>query len=57
MAINLGGGLGNLATGALYDLRGPRQLFLLAALGEVLPILVVLGARHRLRAALPTRPG
>jgi MFS transporter, PPP family, 3-phenylpropionic acid transporter len=57
MAINLGGGLGNLATGALYDLSGPRQLFLLAALGEVLPLLVVLGARHRLRAALPTRPG
>jgi MFS family permease len=56
MAINLGGGLGNLATGALYDLSGPRKLFLLAALGEVLPILVVLGARHRLRAALPNRP-
>lgn len=57
MAINLGGGLGSLATGALYDLTGPRKLFLLAAMGEVLPILVVLGARHRLRAALPTPPG
>jgi predicted MFS family arabinose efflux permease len=57
MSINLGGALGNLATGGLYDLSGPRRLFLLAALGEMLPLLVVLGARHRLRAALPTRPG
>jgi PPP family 3-phenylpropionic acid transporter len=49
MSINLGGALGSLVTGALYDARGPRTLFLLAALGEALPLIVVLRARHRLR--------
>jgi MFS family permease len=53
MSINLGGAVGNLATGMLYDVSGPRKLFLLAAVGEVLPLLVVLRARHALRAAVP----
>jgi PPP family 3-phenylpropionic acid transporter len=53
MSINLGAAGGNLATGALYDVSGPRKLFLLAAIGEVLPLLVVLRARHHLRAAVP----
>jgi PPP family 3-phenylpropionic acid transporter len=44
MAINAGGAIGNLATGALYDALGPRTLFLLAAAGEILPLAVVLRA-------------
>jgi PPP family 3-phenylpropionic acid transporter len=54
MSINLGGAIGNLSTGALYDMSGPRTLFLLAAIGEGFPLLVVLRARHHLRAAIPT---
>ncbi len=54
MSINLGGAIGNLTTGALYDVSGPRTLFLLAAIGEGFPLLVVLRARHHLRAAIPT---
>jgi MFS transporter, PPP family, 3-phenylpropionic acid transporter len=57
MSINLGGAIGNLVTGALYDVSGPRTLFLLAAIGEVLPLLVVLRARHHLRAAMPNARG
>ena len=53
MSINLGAAGGNLATGVLYDAAGPRKLFLLAAVGEVLPLLVVLRARHHLRRAVP----
>jgi PPP family 3-phenylpropionic acid transporter len=53
MSINLGGAAGNLATGVLYDTIGPRTLFLWAAAGQVLPLVVVLRARHHLRAALP----
>jgi len=53
MSINLGAAGGNLATGVLYDVSGPRKLFLLAAIGEVLPLLVVLRARHHLRRAVP----
>jgi len=47
MAINVGGAAGNLAVGRLYDSAGPSTLFALAAAGEVLPLLVVLYARHR----------
>ena len=45
MAINVGGTIGNLGTGALYDAAGPRALFLMAAAGELLPLAVVLRAR------------
>ena len=57
MSINLGGAIGNLSMGALYDVSGPRTLFLLAAIGEVLPLCVVLRARHHLRAAVATGRG
>ena len=46
MAINLGGAVGNLAVGRLYDSAGPSTLFALAAAGELLPLLVVLYARR-----------
>jgi PPP family 3-phenylpropionic acid transporter len=49
MSINLGGAVGNAITGRLYDARGPRALFLLAAVGELAPLAVVLRARRRLR--------
>lgn len=45
MAINVGGAVGNLGTGALYDATGPRPLFLTAAIGELLPLAVILRAR------------
>ncbi|HXJ18762.1 MAG TPA: MFS transporter [Polyangia bacterium] len=45
MAINAGGAIGNLGTGALYDALGPRAPFLLAAAGEILPLALVLRAR------------
>jgi PPP family 3-phenylpropionic acid transporter len=48
MAINLGGAIGNLLTGRLYDAAGPRTLFLLAAIGELAPLAVVWRARRRL---------
>src|SRR5450432_2875903 len=57
MSIYLGGAIGNLSMGALYDVSGPRTLFLLAAIGEVLPLCVVLRARHHLRAAVATGRG
>jgi dipeptide/tripeptide permease len=44
MAINVGGAVGNLAVGRLYDSAGPATLFALAAAGELLPLLVVLYA-------------
>jgi PPP family 3-phenylpropionic acid transporter len=46
MAINVGGAVGNLAVGRVYDSAGPRVLFALAALGEVLPLAVVLRGRR-----------
>ena len=46
MAINLGGAVGNLAVGRLYDSAGPATLFAMAAAGELLPLLVVLHARR-----------
>src|SRR5450631_1113322 len=46
MAINVGGAVGNLAVGRLYDSVGPGRLFALAAAGELLPLLVVLYARR-----------
>ncbi|HSS37148.1 MAG TPA: MFS transporter [Polyangia bacterium] len=46
MAINLGGAVGNLGTGALYDAAGPRVLFMMAAAGQMLPLAVVLRARR-----------
>ncbi len=47
MAINLGGAVGNLAVGRLYDSAGPSTLFALAAVGELFPLAVVLYARRR----------
>ncbi len=44
MAINLGGAVGNLTVGRLYDSAGPATLFVIAAAGELLPLLVVLYA-------------
>ncbi|HVY40967.1 MAG TPA: MFS transporter [Polyangia bacterium] len=46
MAINLGGAIGNLGTGALYDAAGPRLLFLMAAVGQMLPLAVILRGRR-----------
>jgi len=46
MAINVGGAVGNLAVGRLYDSAGPSALFAIAAAGELLPLLVVLRARR-----------
>ena len=46
MAINLGGAVGNLAVGRVYDTHGPGKLFAIAAVGELLPLLVVLRARR-----------
>jgi PPP family 3-phenylpropionic acid transporter len=50
MSINLGGAFGNALTGRLYDASGSRTMFLLAAAGELAPLLLVLRARARLRA-------
>jgi hypothetical protein len=36
--------VGNLAVGRLYDSAGPATLFVIAAAGELLPLLVVLYA-------------
>jgi PPP family 3-phenylpropionic acid transporter len=46
MAINAGGAVGNLAVGRVYDTAGPRVLFALAALGEALPLAVILCGRR-----------
>jgi predicted MFS family arabinose efflux permease len=46
MAINVGGAVGNLAVGRLYDSAGPSALFAIAAAGELLPLMVVLRARR-----------
>jgi predicted MFS family arabinose efflux permease len=46
MAINLGSALGNGFAGRLYDAGGARPLFLLAAAGEMAPLLVVLLGRR-----------
>jgi predicted MFS family arabinose efflux permease len=46
MAINVGGAVGNLAVGRVYDTAGPRVLFAMAALGEALPLAVVLRGRR-----------
>jgi PPP family 3-phenylpropionic acid transporter len=46
MAINVGGAVGNLAVGRVYDTAGPSTLFAVAAAGELLPLLVVLRARR-----------
>jgi PPP family 3-phenylpropionic acid transporter len=54
MAINVGGAVGNLAVGRVYDTAGPRVLFALAALGEVLPLAVIL--RGRRLVTIPTHP-
>ncbi len=55
MAINAGGAVGNLAVGRIYDRAGPGVLFVIAAVGEILPLAVVLygrrlGAGHFARA-------
>ncbi len=50
MAINVGGAVGNLAVGRVYDTAGPSALFALAAAGEILPLAVILYGR-RLRVA------
>jgi MFS transporter, PPP family, 3-phenylpropionic acid transporter len=47
MAINAGGAVGNLVVGHFYDAAGPRALFAAAALGEILPLAVVLYSRRR----------
>ena len=46
MAINLGSALGNGFAGRIYDAGGARPLFLLAAAGEMAPLLVVLLGRR-----------
>jgi PPP family 3-phenylpropionic acid transporter len=51
IAINVGGALGNAITGRVYDAFGSRHLFLLAAVGQLAPLIVVLAARRRLRDA------
>ena len=51
MSINLGSALGNTITGRVYDAYGSRLLFVLAAIGELAPLVVVLSARGRLRDA------
>jgi predicted MFS family arabinose efflux permease len=51
MSINLGGALGNAITGRVYDAYGARLLFLLAAVGQLAPLVVVIAARRRLRDA------
>ena len=55
MAINAGGAVGNLAVGHFYDTVGPSALFGVAAIGELLPLAVILygrrlGAPHFARA-------
>ena len=50
VAINVGAVLGNSAAGWLYDAIGPRTLFLVAAVAEVAPLLVVVWAGRRLAA-------
>jgi PPP family 3-phenylpropionic acid transporter len=47
MSINVGGAVGNLVVGRFYDTAGPRALFAAAALGEILPLAVVLYGRWR----------
>ena len=47
MSINVGGAIGNLAVGRVYDRAGPGTLFAIAAAGELLPLAVVLYARRR----------
>jgi len=51
IAINLGSAVGNSMTGRIYDARGSRLLFLLAAIGELAPLVVVLAGRRRLHDA------
>jgi len=51
VAINVGAALGNAMTGRIYDAHGARLLFLLAAIGELVPLAVVLIAGRRLRHA------
>ena len=46
IAINLGSALGNGFAGRTYDAGGARPLFLLAAVGELAPLLVVLLGRR-----------
>jgi PPP family 3-phenylpropionic acid transporter len=46
VAINLGSAIGNLFSGRLYDAGGARPLFLLAAAGQMAPLLVVLLGRR-----------
>jgi PPP family 3-phenylpropionic acid transporter len=50
MSINLGGAIGNAITGRVYDAYGSRLMFLLAAIGELAPLVVVIRVRHRLHA-------
>ena len=45
MSLNLGGAIGNLVTGHLYDASGARALFLLAAAGELIPLAITLKNR------------
>ncbi|MFL5223452.1 MAG: MFS transporter, partial [Microvirga sp.] len=54
VAINVGAVIGNSVAGRLYDASGPRALFLIAAVAEVAPLLVVVRAGRRL-AAPPAR--
>jgi PPP family 3-phenylpropionic acid transporter len=46
MAINVGGAVGNLAVGRIYDSAGPSLLFAVAAGGELLPLAVILYGRR-----------
>ena len=50
VAINVGAVIGNSVAGRLYYASGPRALFLIAAVAEVAPLLVVLRAGRRLSA-------
>ncbi|HLK89357.1 MAG TPA: MFS transporter [Polyangia bacterium] len=58
MAINVGGAIGNLAVGRVYDRAGSSVLFAIAAVGEILPLAVILYGRRRGVAhfARATRP-
>jgi PPP family 3-phenylpropionic acid transporter len=46
IAINLGSAIGNAFAGRIYDAAGARPLFLIAAFGELAPLVVLLGARR-----------
>jgi PPP family 3-phenylpropionic acid transporter len=46
MSINVGGAVGNLAVGRLYDAARPSVLFAIAAAGEILPLAVILYGRR-----------